>query len=261
MTPVHWQYRVDDRVATVSLNRAETGNNVNLECLAELKTISEQIQGNPGIHAVVLKSEGKHFSVGMDVAVIQQMVGQPFGAYDEHLSTGQRCIDVFEAIDKPIVAEIKGFCIGAGVILAACADFRISSDRAVYSLPEVHRSIGVIMGLGRVTRIIGVANTKRMAMLGEKFSAAEMQQMGFLTKVCAGEKLSAEVDILLKKILALPPKAVSLNKRIADFAADAELRAAQRFELEQQYHLNQTEDFKEAMQSFFDKRPPRYRGI
>ena len=111
MTPVHWQYRVDDRVATVSLNRAETGNNVNLECLDELKTISEQIQGNPGIHAVVLKSEGKHFSVGMDVAVIQQMVGQPFGAYDEHLSAGQRCIDVFEAIDKPIVAEIKGFCI------------------------------------------------------------------------------------------------------------------------------------------------------
>jgi enoyl-CoA hydratase/carnithine racemase len=261
MKPVNWLYRVEGRVATLSLNRPDTGNNINLECLAELMSISEAIQSDAGIHAVVLKSEGKHFSVGMDVAVIQQMAGQPFDAYAEHLSAGQRCIDAFEAIQQPIVAEIRGFCIGAGVILAACADFRLSSARAVYSLPEVQRSIGVIMGLGRVTRIIGTAHTKRMAMLGEKFSAAEMQQMGFLTQVVPDEKLSAEVDILLKKILSLPPRAVALNKRIADFAASDALGHSQRFELEQQYHLNQTQDFKEAMQSFFEKRPPRYRGV
>ncbi|AFM12318.1 enoyl-CoA hydratase/isomerase family protein [Turneriella parva] len=257
----HWQFRIADRVATVTLNRPGTGNNINLDCLAELKFISEAIQADASIHAVVLRSEGKHFSVGMDVAVIQQMAGQPFEAYAEHLRAGQRCIDAFEAIQQPIVAEIRGFCIGAGVILAACADFRLSSARAVYSLPEVQRSIGVIMGLGRVTRIMGTANTKRMAMLGEKFSAAEMQQMGFLTQVAPDEKLSAEVDILLKKIMALPPKAVSLNKRIADFASAENLRQSQLFELEQQFHLNQTQDFKEAMQSFFEKRPPRYRGV
>lgn len=256
----HWLFTVADRVATVSLNRPATGNNINLECLAELKAISENIQADNRIHAVVLRSEGKHFSVGMDVAVIQQMVGQPFDAYASHLNAGQRCIDAFEAIHKPIIAEIKGFCIGAGVILAACADFRLSSDRAVYSLPEVQRSIGVIMGLARVTRIIGLAHTKRMAMLGEKFSAAEMQQMGFLTKVCPPERLQIETETLLKKIRALPPRAVSLNKRIADLGAAEALAAAQRFELEQQFALNQTEDFKEAMQSFFEKRPPVYTG-
>lgn len=256
----HWQFRREGRLATVTLARAESGNNINLECLAELKTISEAIRADASIHAVLLRSEGKHFSVGMDVAVIEQMADQPFAAYAAHLSAGQRCIDAFEAIEQPIIAEIKGFCIGAGVILAACADFRVSSERAVYSLPEVQRSIGVIMGLGRVARIIGMAHTKRMAMLGEKFSAAEMQQMGFLTKVATDDKLSAEVDILLKKILALPPKAVSLNKRIANFGAAEVLTASQEFELNEQYQLNQTADFREAMQSFFEKRPARYTG-
>ncbi len=256
----HWLFRIENSVATVSLNRPATGNNINLECLAELKAISESIRENESIRAVVLKSEGKHFSVGMDVAVIQQMAGQPFETYAEHLAAGQRCIDAFEAIHKPIIAEIKGFCIGAGVILSACADFRISSDRAIYALPEVQRSIGVIMGLSRVRRIIGLAHTKRMAMLGEKFSAGEMQQMGFLTRVCTSEKLACEVDILIKKIMALPPQAVSLNKRIANFGVTATLAESQQFELNEQYQLNQTNDFKEAMQSFIEKRPARYKG-
>ncbi len=260
MTPQHWLFSVENKVATVALNRPATGNNVNLECLDELKELSEKIAADADIHAVVLAAEGKHFSIGMDVAVIQQMAGQSFENYAEHLSAGQRAIDAFEAIQKPIVAKIQGFCIGAGVILAACADFRVSSDRAVYSLPEVQRSIGVIMGLNRVTRLIGMAHTKRMAMLGEKFSAAEMAEMGFLTKVCPGERLSAEVEILLKKIRALPPQAVSLNKQIADFSYVEFLRASQQFELEQQYHLNQTADFREAMAAFFEKRPPRYTG-
>lgn len=260
MAPQHWLYRVENKVATVSLNRPATGNNIHLDCLAELKELSEKIAADADIHAVVLATEGKHFSIGMDVAVIQQMADQNFEDYAEHLSAGQRAIDAFEAIQKPVVAKIQGFCIGAGVILAACADFRVSSDRAIYSLPEVQRSIGVIMGLHRVTRLIGVAHTKRMAMLGEKFSATDMAAMGFLTKVCPAEKLTAEVDILLKKILVLPPQAVSLNKQIVDFSYAEFLRASQRFELEQQYHLNGTADFKEAMQSFFAKRPPRYTG-
>lgn len=260
MAPQHWLYRVENKVATVSLNRTAHGNNINLDCLAELKQISEQIQGDPDIHAVVLSAEGKHFSIGMDVAVIQQMAGQSFENYAENLNAGQRAIDAFEAIQKPIIAKIKGFCIGAGVILSACADFRISSDRAIFSLPEVQRSIGVIMGLHRVTRLIGVAHTKRMAMLGEKFSASEMAALGFLTKVCPGEKIDAEVDILLKKILALPAQAVSLNKQITDFSYAEFLRQSQKFELERQFHLNGTADFKEAMLSFFEKRPPRYTG-
>lgn len=260
MAPQHWLFRVENRVATVSLNRAASGNNINLECLAELKELGEKFDTNTGIHAVVLAAEGKHFSIGMDIAVIQQMAEQSFENYAQHLGAGQACIDAFEAIKKPVIAKIHGFCIGAGIILAACADFRLSSDRAIYSLPEVQRSIGVIMGLHRVTRIIGVAHTKRMAMLGEKFSAREMAQMGFLTKVCPGEKLDSEVDILLKKILALPPQAVSLNKQIADFSYAEYLRQSQKFELERQFHLNGTADFQEAMQSFIEKRSAHYTG-
>lgn len=256
----HWQYRVEHQVATLSLDRPNDGNNINFECLAELKTLSAEINADNSLRVVVLRGEGKHFSVGMDVSVISQMAGQDFDRYAEHLSAAQGCLDAFEAIDKPIVAQISGFCIGAGVILAACADFRVSSDKAIYSLPEVKRSIGVIMGLHRVTRLIGVAATKRMAMLGENFAAPEMQRLGFISELVTAEDLAAATARLTKKLLALPPQAVSLNKRIVDFSYREFLAKTQHFELQEQYRLNQTQDFAEAMKSFFEKRPARYTG-
>jgi len=256
----HWLFSVGDGVATLSLNRPEHGNSINLECLEELRQLSEQIERNPAVRLVVLRSEGKHMSIGMDVAVIAQMANQPYEFYAEHLAAGQKCIDTFEAITRPIIAEIKGFCIGAGVILAACADFRISTDRAVFALPEVKRSIGVIMGLHRVTRLVGVSAVKRMALLGENFSARQLLDWGFLTEIVAEEKLAAASAGLAKKILALPPLAVTLNKRIADFSYSEFLRQSQEFELREQFQLNQTADFREAMASFSEKRTPRYLG-
>lgn len=256
----HWIFKVEGKLATLTLNREESGNNITLECLEELRLLSEAIAADHEIAVVLLRSSGKHFSTGMDVSVIAQMADQDFDNYAAHLSAGQRCIDSFEAIEKPIVAEIQGFCIGAGVILAACADFRVSSDRAIYSLPEVKRSIGVIMGLCRVTRLIGIAATKQMAMLGENFTAREMSDFGFLNEVVPQASLAATSDRYIRKILALPPQAIALNKRIADFSYAHLLQTSQRFELEQQFLLNQTADFKEALRSFFEKRPPHYTG-
>lgn len=260
MTPRHWLFSVSDGVATVSLNRPEHGNSIDLECLEELRQLSEQIEQESAIRVVVLRSEGKHTSIGMDVSVIGQMAGLSYEAYAEHLGAGQRCIDTFESIRRPIIAEIKGFCIGAGVILAACADFRISSDRAVFALPEVKRSIGVIMGLHRVTRLVGVSAVKRMAMLGENFSARQMLDWGFLTEMVPEEKLAAATAAFVKKILALPPLAVTLNKRIADFSYAEFLQQSQQFELREQFPLNQTADFREAIESFQAKRTPSYLG-
>jgi enoyl-CoA hydratase/carnithine racemase len=260
MTGRHWLFSVSDGVATLSLNRPEHGNNINLECLEELRQLSRQIQEDAAIRVVILRSEGRHTSIGMDVSVIGQMAGQQYEPYAERLGAGQRCIDAFEAISRPIIAEIKGFCIGAGIILAACADFRISTDRAVFALPEVKRSIGVIMGLHRVTRIVGVSAVKRMAMLGENFSARQMLEWGFLTEMVPEEKLATASTNLVRKILSLPPLAVTLNKRIADFSYADFLRQSQEFELREQYALNQTADFREAIEAFAEKRTPRYQG-
>jgi enoyl-CoA hydratase/carnithine racemase len=260
MTGRHWLFSVSGGVATLSLNRPEHGNNINLECLEELRQLSRQIQEDAAIRVVILRSEGRHTSIGMDVSVIGQMAGQQYKPYAEHLGAGQRCIDAFEAISRPIIAEIKGFCIGAGIILAACADFRISTDRAIFALPEVKRSIGVIMGLHRVTRIVGVSAVKRMAMLGENFSARQMLEWGFLTEMVPEEKLATASTNLVRKILSLPPLAVTLNKRIADFSYADFLRQSQEFELRGQYALNQTADFREAIEAFAEKRTPRYQG-
>ncbi|GAB4444886.1 MAG: hypothetical protein OHK0011_26830 [Turneriella sp.] len=108
MTPSHWLFSVSDGVATLSLNRPEHGNNINLECLEELRQLSVQIEQDSAVRVVVLRSEGKHTSIGLDVSVIGQMAGQHYEPYAEHLGAGQRCIDAFEAMTRLVgVSAVK----------------------------------------------------------------------------------------------------------------------------------------------------------
>ncbi len=256
----NWLVEKEGHVTRVTLNRAEHLNNFNLETLGELKELSELVQRDNNCWVVVIQAAGKHFSTGMDVEVISQMAEQEEELYREYLRRAQLCIDEFEKIKQPIICKINGFCFGAGIIIAACCDFRLASKKSVFCLPEVKRSIGVIMGTYRVSRICGVANTKEMAMLGDRFNGEKALNYGLLTSVHEPAKLDSAVDSLAEKLCNLPPEAVSLNKQIVDFEYAEYLRRTQDYEIDGQFPLLQSEDFKESMQAFFEKRKPNYKG-
>lgn len=256
----NWRWEEVDRVLYLTLARDDGSTRISAETLYELRTITQAVNGRDDIWAVVLRSAGKHFSTGVDVNIIGMMRQQTEDAYHTSLRNMQDCLDQFESINKPTIAQIHGYCLGGGLLLALCCDFRIASDTTVIGLPEVRRSIGIIMGMQRITRIAGIARTKELAMLGDNINAQRSYEYGLLHDVVAHDELETTVATWVNKLRQLPPKAVALNKRIVDDTRQLDIVAAQAYEAHAQYPLLASDDFREAIASFIEKRPPNYTG-
>lgn len=256
----NWLFEVDDRVATLTLNRAAKMNSMTSETLLELRELVGVINGRSDIWVVVVASTGDHFTVGVDVSAIGMMVGQEPETYRNNLRDLQDCLDQFEALTKPTIAQIRGYCLGGGMILACCCDFRVVSKTAVFGLPEVKRSIGVIMGTQRITRVAGVAATKEMTLLADNFDAEQAQRYGLVTQLVGDDELETAVNALANKFRSLPPRAVGVAKRIIDEGYSMTVRDSQDLEIAAQQELLNSADFQEAIAAFFEKRPPRYTG-
>lgn len=256
----NWHLSIQDHVATLTLNRPQAMNSLTPETLYELEAISKQIAEDRDIWALILTSAGEHFSVGVDVSAIGQMVGQDPQAYRAHLGALQACLDAFEAIPQPTIACIRGYCIGGGLLMALCCDFRIADTTAIFYLPEVALGIAVIMGTQRITRVAGIAATKAMVLLAERFSAQQAQAYGLLHDLVTPEALIPRVEQLANRFRQLPPRTVRIAKRIIDEGAGMTLAESQALEMTLQEDLLTSEDFAEGVRAFFEKRPPRFTG-
>lgn len=259
MSYQHWQFSVENKIARLLLNRPEQKNRMDGQTLSELQDITEIIANNRNIWAVIIEGAGAQFSSGMDVNLIGAMIGQEYETYKKNLLASQAILDAFEKLEKPTIAKIHGYCLGGGLILALCCDFRIAADNTIFGLPEVKRSIGVIMGTQRITRVAGVSATKEMVMLGENFDAQKGLEYGLVNQVVFAENLEKSVQVFAEKFLHLPPLAVGLCKKIIDEGQFLE-RAGQDLEIEAQAKLLNSADFQEAIKSFFEKRAPNYQG-
>lgn len=255
----HWLLEIKDHLAYLTLNRPNKKNRIDTTTLQELGEITQVLDNDEDVWAVVVQANGEGFSAGVDVSLIGNMIGQDTETFQENLKHAQSFFDAFEALQKPTIAALHGFVIGGGMILALCCDFRIAADNVTFGLPEVKRSIGVIMGTQRITRTIGIAHTKELVMLGNSIDADRAFQMGLVNRIVKREKLSGEVLEFAQQFLELPPLAVGLCKKIINDGQFLE-RAGQDLEIEAQTALLHTADFKEAISSFFEKRKPIYKG-
>ena len=256
----HWLLSEEGHVATLTLNRPDAMNSLTPKTLYELRDVTAYLCTRRNVWAVIVEGQGKHFSTGMDVSVIQERLDQSEQANREYLLGLQQCLDDFEALEKPTIAKLKGFCIGGGLILALCCDFRIASQRTIFSLPEVKLGMGVIMGTQRVTRVAGVAATKEMILLGKRFNANAALEYGLVNKVVPPEELDAAVAALAARFRALPPRTVGVAKRIIDAGYHLSMRESQDLEVEAQAELLASHDVREAFESYLDKRQQRFTG-
>lgn len=256
----NWLWQEDGKLLRLTLNRPNQSNRLSTETLTELRDIAKAINARDDIWCVILNGAGKHFSTGVDVNNIGRMYGQPQDIYAANLRDSQDCLDQFERINKPTIAQLHGYCLGGGMLLSLCCDFRIAGDSMVMGLPEVKRSIGVIMGMQRITRIAGVARTKELAMIGDNIDANTSHSYGLVHQVVADDALADTVTAFAQKFADLPPRAVALNKQIIDATEKMDLLDAQDYESSVQYPLLDSADFKEAIASFMEKRPPNYTG-
>jgi len=244
-------------VLTITLNRPDVLNAFNTEMHKGLAAALKEARG-PDTRAVVITGAGRGFCVGQDLTEFREASGdigsRLRGTY--HLN-----VLAIRALEKPVIAAVNGAAAGAGVSFACACDLRIAADSA--SFVPAFINIGLVPDSGGsyfVTRILGPARAFEWLASGRKLSAAEAHAWGLVSEVVEPEALAARAAEVAAELAALPTRAVGMTKRLIDHAPNATLEQQLEREAELQTAATQTEDFKEGVAAFLEKRPPQFRG-
>jgi enoyl-CoA hydratase len=217
-------YRVENRIATLSFDRPERANALDLEAWHALRDNLQRADTNPEVHVVVLNGKGKHFCAGIDLSVLQglpQLLAQGAGAgakkarLIEFIQDLQDCITAIEHCSKPVIAAIHGSCIGGGVDIITACDLRYCTRKATFSVKEV--DLGIVADLGtlqRLPRIVSPAVAAELAFTGRNFDGKEAADIGLVNEALSGEgQLTYRVDQVAAAIAAKPPRITAGIKR------------------------------------------------
>src|SRR4051794_37056183 len=244
-------------VTLVTLNRPEALNALNSKVLSELTEIFRAYDSDDSQHCLVLTGSGeKAFAAGAD---IKEMQPQSFSdMYSSDFFAGWEKVT---ATRKPWIAAVNGFALGGGCEVAMMADFIIASENAKFGQPEI--KLGVTPGMGgsqRLTWAIGKAKAMEMCLTGRMMDAAEAECSGLVARVVPAAHLLAEAMKTAEAIAAMPPLAAIACKEMVNAAFEIPLGQGIRFERRLFHGLFGTEDQKEGMAAFVDKRPGKWKG-
>jgi len=248
-------------VVTVTMNRPEKKNAANGVMLGELRTIFEEVERAAGDRVLVLTGAGGAFCSGADL-------GDPDGPATNRNVPGvvrmRRLGDVALAlhrITKPTIAKVDGVAVGAGFSLALGCDLVVASDRARFSMIFSRRGLSLDNGASwLLPRLIGLARAKEVALFGDILDAGEAVRLGLVNKVVAADELDRTVATWAAKLAAGPPLALSMTKTLLNDAMSSSMAEALENEARCQSVNFETDDMREAMAAFKEKRPPEFRG-
>lgn len=243
-------------VGHIQLNRPKELNALNLELMLEIKQALIDFDQDDSIRAIVISGNERAFAAGAD---IKQMAGR--NAIDMLKIDQFTTWDSIRKTKKPIIAAVSGFALGGGCELAMICDMIIASETAQFGQPEI--SIGVMPGAGgtqRLTRIVGKAKAMEMVLTGQFISAEEAKAYGLVNKIVPVEFYLSESVKLASTIAEKSPIAVQMAKESVLKAYEMPLQEALFFERKNFYMLFATEDQKEGMQAFIEKRKATFKG-
>jgi 2-(1,2-epoxy-1,2-dihydrophenyl)acetyl-CoA isomerase len=254
-------YDEDNGVANIALNRPEKLNAFDSALHDELYTALGDAADDEQIRCIVLRGEGRGFSAGADLA---QVVREADGAPDlgEYLrTTYSRLVKRMVGIEKPIVAALHGPVYGAGVGVALACDLRVAAQSAKFSVAFI--KIGLMPDAGvtfLLPRIVGLGRAMEMSMLGDAVDAEEAYRIGLVNRVVADDSLSEEVRNLADRLAAMPTVALGWIKHALYASFERDVETALEAEAEGQTFCGFTQDHKEGVTAFFEKREPRFTG-
>jgi enoyl-CoA hydratase len=246
-----------ERVAIVTLNRPPM-NPLNRLMYEELAQVSGALTADPEVKAVVITGAGdKAFAAGLDVKEVE---GKSLPEMMDFSACSRDASERVAAIEKPVIAAINGLCLGGALELALCCDLRIASEGARFGQPEI--TLGIIPGGGatqRLPRLIGAARAKELLFTGDMFDAQTALQLGLVSRVVPADKLMEEVMALATSIAAKPAVALKMVKLAVDHGINMDLSSALIYEGEC-FSLSYTsEDGREGLRAFIEKRKPHFK--
>ena len=262
------QVEIKAPVATITLNKPERLNALDIEVWEGIRDAAEAVDGAPGVRVVILQGAGGAFCAGLDVKA-GSTLGAVYGAppavaipqIRAHLGHLQDCFTRLERVRVPVIAAIQRVCMGAGMELALCCDIRIAAEGTVFSIPEVQ--LGIIPDMGgtqRLPRTIGIGMAKELIYSGRRFDAAEALRIGFVNHVYPAGELETRAAELAAEIAANGPLAVQAAKQSIDGTYWRGRESWLLWEAEQAVGPLLSEDRKAGMQAAAERKRADFRG-
>lgn len=254
-------YAVEGGVATVTVNRPDKLNALNNQTLTELASAFDAAKADDSVRALILTGSGdKAFVAGADIGELLEVAGQAEKAA-ELAAFGQGVFRRLEDLGKPSIAMVNGFALGGGCELALACTLRTASNKAKLGLPEV--SLGIIPGYGgsqRLARIAGPGVAREWILTGDMFGADDAARVGVINRVFEPEELEEGTRKMVKGILAKGPVALRFGMEAVLRGWDMDQAEGERLETEYFGKASMTEDMREGMAAFLEKRKPDFQG-
>lgn len=252
-------FDVKDGMAVVTINRPDKLNALNDQVIADLTAAAERIATDPDIKGAILTGAGpKSFVAGADISDLAKQ-----GPFDgkARAMRGQALLRRLETCGKPVIAAVNGFALGGGCELAMACHIRIASESAKFGQPEV--KLGIAPGYGgtqRLPRLVGKGRALQLILTAEMIDAAEAYRIGLVNRVVPAGDLMAESEKMLRGILAMGPLAVRLSIEAIDQGLEMTLDEGLLLEANHFGLLAATQDTKEGLSAFLEKRAAKFTG-
>lgn len=253
--------KIENNIGFINLNRPDAFNSFNREMALLLQQTLDDFSTNTAVRAIVITGNGKAFCAGQDLKeVISPELNPGFRAIlEEHYNP---IITRIRTIEKPILAAVNGVAAGAGANIALACDVVLASENA--SFIQAFSKIGLVpdsAGTFFLPRLIGFQKASALCMLGDKVSALDAEKMGMIYKAIPAEDFETEVRKTAETLAALPTLALGLTKRLLNQSLSNDLTSQLEAEGNLQIQASESQDFKEGVAAFVEKRKPEFKGM
>ncbi|GAB6181388.1 short-chain-enoyl-CoA hydratase [Desulfotomaculum defluvii] len=251
-------YSKEENIALITLNRPKVLNALNLEIITELHNLLDEVAMDEEVKAVIITGGEKVFAAGADIPF---MLGLTPTEAEKLATAFHATFDRIESLDKPVIAAIAGFALGGGCELSLACDLRLATEDAKFGQPEIN--LGVIPGAGgtqRLSRLIGVARSKDLIYTGKIIDAQTALSYGLVNEIVSNEDLLAKAKKLAKGLASKGPVALAAAKKAINYGIEVDKYTGNCFERQCFALLFSTQDQKEGMNAFLEKRKAQFKG-
>jgi len=252
------QLKKEPPLGWIYLNRPDKLNAINEQLMKDLRQAVDELVADDQIRVIIITGLGKAFCAGADISQFKTLNG--LTAW-EFAKKGRELMDYIENLPKPTIAMINGYALGGGLELAMACDIRIAAEEAQVGLPEI--TLGIYPGFGgtqRLIRLIGKGKAMEMMMTGDRIPAREAERLGLVNKVVPLTELEKETRNFAIKLAEKPPVALKLVKLLVNQGLDIPILAGLNMESLGWGVVFSTQDAKEGVNAFFEKRKPNFKG-